>query len=80
MDDTANTLEPLAVTVKEAARISGKGRTKIYEALREGKLHAVKDGERTLIIFPSLRAYVASLPPATFRKPAAESARRRRVE
>ena len=60
---------PLTVTILEAVRVSGLSRSELYRRLAEGKVRAVKSGARTLILMDSLRAYLASLPPATFRAP-----------
>lgn len=54
-------MNPLALTVPDAVRISGMSRSAIYEALRRG-LPARKSGRRTLILFADLEAYLASLP------------------
>jgi hypothetical protein len=62
-------LEPLVVSVQEAERITGHGKTRLYEELAKGNIIAKKSGTRTLIIFDSLRKYIAALPNATFRKP-----------
>jgi excisionase family DNA binding protein len=55
-------IEPLALTIPEACALARIGRTSLYEAIRSGQLRAVKQGQRTLILFPDLRAYVESLP------------------
>ena len=60
IDDKA--LMPLAVSIPEACRISGVGRTKLYQAIADGHVHAVKAGTRTLIILGSLTAYINALP------------------
>ena len=60
-------LDPLAVTIAEAQRISGFSRSAIYRDLTDGHLKAVKLGSRTLVLTESIRARLASLPPATFR-------------
>ena len=54
--------EVLAVTVPEAQRVSGIGRTAIYEAIAHGDIEAVKRGTRTLILTDSLRSSLARLP------------------
>ena len=54
--------EPIAVTIPDAVRATGKSRTSIYEALKSGQLTAKKAGRRTLISFASLKDYLASLP------------------
>lgn len=51
-----------AVSVNEAVRVSGVGRTSIYEAIGDGRVEAVKCGAKTLILMDSLRAFIASLP------------------
>jgi hypothetical protein len=62
---TAPALEPHAVPVPEARRLLGnKSRSQLYEDLSAGKLDAVKDGSKTLIVLASIRRYQASLPPA----------------
>ena len=53
---------PISVTIPDAVRISGVSRTGLYEALKQGRLTAVKCGKRTLIPYASLSAYLASLP------------------
>ena len=54
--------EPIAVTIPEAVKATGRSRTSIYEALKNGDLSAKKAGRRTLISFASLKDYVAKLP------------------
>lgn len=66
---TGASLDPLAIPVAEACRLSGHSRSEVYRLLALGKLRAVKAGVRTLILMDSLRAHLASLPPATFRAP-----------
>jgi excisionase family DNA binding protein len=51
-------MEPLAVSVEEAERISGIGRTKLYELLTSGAIKSRKVGRRRLVIVWSLRAYL----------------------
>jgi excisionase family DNA binding protein len=46
----------LSVRVKEACRLTGIGRSKIYLLMREGRLESVKVGSMTLIPVRSLRA------------------------
>jgi hypothetical protein len=60
---------PMALTIHEAVRISGLSRSELYRRLSDGKVQAVKSGARTLILMDSLRAHLASLPPAKFRVP-----------
>jgi excisionase family DNA binding protein len=54
------TLEPtperITVRIKEACRITGIGRSKLYELIAEGKINVVKVGAMTLIPVDSLKA------------------------
>lgn len=54
----------LAYTIAEAVRVSGIGRTKIYEAISDGRLDARKFGGRTLIPADALRGLLDGLPAA----------------
>lgn len=73
-DPRGTTIDPLSVTIIEAVRLTGLSRSEIYRRLACGDLEAIKAGQaggRTLIVFASLKAHVARLPRATFRKPQA---------
>jgi excisionase family DNA binding protein len=59
--------EVLAHTIADAVKVSGIGRTSLYELIGAGKLEARKAGNRTLIPAESLRTYIAGLPPADIR-------------
>jgi excisionase family DNA binding protein len=59
--------EVLAHTIADAAKVSGIGRTTLYELIGAGKIAARKAGNRTLIPAESLRAYISSLPAADIR-------------
>jgi hypothetical protein len=59
--------EVLAHTIAEVTKISGLGRSTIYEAIGNGQLDARKAGNRTLIVATSLRSFLDNLPPATIR-------------
>lgn len=50
-----------AYTLSEVSAISGIGNTKLYEALKAGKLPAKKLGKRTLILHKDLEAFMNSL-------------------
>ena len=50
--------DPLAVTLNEACRLSGLGRTKIYELVDAKQLKLIKVGRRSLIVFKSLRELI----------------------
>ncbi len=51
-----NLNQPLAVTISDTCRITGLGRTKVYELIAEGKLKTVAIGRRRLVIFESIEA------------------------
>ena len=53
-------MEPIAVSPNEAARLAGLGRTKIYAALAAGHLTSIKIGKRRLIAVDALRAWLQS--------------------
>jgi excisionase family DNA binding protein len=57
----------IAHSIADAVRVSGIGRTTLYELIGAGKLDARKVGNRTLIPADSLRSYIARLPPADIR-------------
>lgn len=59
-------MEPIAISIAEASRLSGMSRSEIYRRLGADQIQAVKSGVRTLILMDSLRRHLASLPPATF--------------
>jgi excisionase family DNA binding protein len=59
--------EALAHTIAEATKISGLGKSTIYEAIGNGKLEARKAGNRTLIVAASLRSFLENLPRANIR-------------
>jgi len=48
-------VEPLTMSIKDAARLLGLGRSTIYRLMGEGHLHPVKIGNRTLIKMASIR-------------------------
>ena len=55
-------VDRLAYRVNDAARLVGISRARAYQLLRDGRLRAVKNGTRTLILADSLREYLESLP------------------
>jgi excisionase family DNA binding protein len=52
----------IAISIVEAARRSGLGRSTLYEAIARGELKIKKAGRRSLILVDDLKAWVASLP------------------
>lgn len=48
-------MQPITVSINDAAKALGLGRTSIYVLIREGRLDIVKLGRRTLVKVASLR-------------------------
>jgi excisionase family DNA binding protein len=48
--------EPVTITIPDALRLSGLGRTKLYELLTKGEIQSVRVGSRRLIVFATLKA------------------------
>jgi excisionase family DNA binding protein len=53
-------IDRLAVSPAEAARIASVGRTTLYEALGSGALRSLKIGNRRLIMIEALREWLAA--------------------
>lgn len=51
-------MDVLAVSVNEAARIIGVGRTSIYSMIRDGRIETLKIGRRTVVKTSSLRRII----------------------
>ena len=54
--------QPEGLSVPDACRLSGLGRTKIYQAIAEGRLKARKYGKRTIILRNDLQEFLTALP------------------
>jgi excisionase family DNA binding protein len=67
-----NMCEKLAYTVAEACSAASIGRTSLYQAIKDGRLQAIKQGRRTLILSEELRRWLDSLPKLP--NPASEAA------
>jgi excisionase family DNA binding protein len=52
MSETA--LKPITVTVATALAVTGLGRTKFYQLVKDGRIRTVAIGRRTLVIFADL--------------------------
>jgi excisionase family DNA binding protein len=59
---TKLTISPLAVTIDDAARISARNRRRIYDAIKNGDLPALKDGRATLILMSDIEKWLGNLP------------------
>jgi excisionase family DNA binding protein len=55
-------LIPLAMSVSEAVRVSGLGKTSLYAAIAAGKIRIKKAGRRTLVETAELRRFIDNLP------------------
>jgi len=56
-------LKPAVVTRKQAGELlGGAGRWRIDALIEDGRLEALRDGQRVLITVASIDAYIASLP------------------
>jgi excisionase family DNA binding protein len=49
---------PLAVRVREACRLTGIGRSKLYELIAAGEIRIIKVGSITLIPFAGLQQFL----------------------
>ncbi len=55
-------VRPHAMTIADAVKWSGLGRTKIYQLIGEGRVEAVKVGTRTLVTTASLERLLSNAP------------------
>ena len=49
---------PLAVRIREACRLTGIGRSKLYELIAAGEIEIIKVGTITLVPVPSLTSFL----------------------
>jgi len=54
-------VDPMLVSIAEACRLSGLGRTVFYELIGAGAIETVKLGRRRLVVVASLAAFVDRL-------------------
>lgn len=63
MTSESSTVEPIFVSVKEAARILGNvSPWSVYQLLDEAKIESRYHGRRRLVVLDSLRSYAKGLP------------------
>ena len=55
-------LEPMFVTVKEAARLLGVSTWTMYQRLDQQVIESQYEGRKRLVSYPSLKAYAEGLP------------------
>jgi excisionase family DNA binding protein len=53
---------PITLSIADACKETGIGRTSLYNAIKTGKLRAVKFAGRTLIRSEDLKSFVDQLP------------------
>ena len=53
---------PYAVSIADAVKMVGLGRTSLYAAIAAGKLKTRKSGRRTLVETAELRQFIEGLP------------------
>lgn len=58
----SNGFQPIACVPETAALLTGRTRTRIFQAIQSGELVARKDGRATLIEHEELRRWVRSMP------------------
>jgi hypothetical protein len=61
-DKEQETLEPLAISIEEAVRVSGESKSRLYELIGDRQIEARKSGRRTLVVFASLKQRLGNLP------------------
>lgn len=57
-DVSSAPMRPITVRIREACRITGIGRTKMYELIQAGHLKTIKVGAITLVSVASIDAYL----------------------
>lgn len=55
----SNGAEPLAVRIPDAVRMTGIGRSKLYELIASGDLETIKVGRCTLVTVDAIKAFLA---------------------
>lgn len=62
-------LKPITVRIKEACRLTGIGRSKLYMLIADGHIDTVKVGSMTLIPVRSLEAFLGTGTEPSMRDP-----------
>jgi hypothetical protein len=55
-------VDPIAVTIEEAVRLSGLSLTTLYRANARGELVFRKHGRRTIVDYASLKGFIEAMP------------------
>lgn len=56
----ADRFKPLTVRIRDACRMTGIGRSKLYELIDSGDIEVIKIGRMTLISVSELEAFIAA--------------------
>jgi excisionase family DNA binding protein len=64
MNDQFPGIHREGLSISEACRVAGIGRTKLYQAIATGQLKARKYGKRRIILREDLREFLTNLPVA----------------
>jgi hypothetical protein len=62
-------IEPALVSIPVGMEYAAISQAEMYRVIGRGHVRAVKRGSRTLLVFKSLKRFVASLPPAKIKAP-----------
>jgi len=76
MSKSEGAIEPLGLSIKKTAEVTGESEWAVKNKLRHGIYRGRKSGRRTIVIYESVKTAWESLPAAKF---AAPRERRRRV-
>jgi hypothetical protein len=63
-----NDFQPMLIPIDRVADLIGKCRRSVYQLIASDQLEAVKAGRNTLVVFDSVKRYVAGLPAARFKQ------------
>ncbi|MFY9835071.1 MAG: hypothetical protein WAK55_01110 [Xanthobacteraceae bacterium] len=63
-----NSIEPILLQIDRVADMIGKCRRSVYQLIASDQLEAVKSGRNTLVVYESVKHYVAGLPAARFKQ------------
>ena len=54
-------MDQLSISIEAASKLTGIGRTKLYQAMKQGALKAKKFGKRTIILKEDLNSFLSNL-------------------
>lgn len=57
-------MEQLAISINDAAKALGVGRSSVYNLIKSGRLEALKVGRRTLLTMASIKRLTQTLSPS----------------